>query len=106
MQRCPAGYTAPQQTERCSGSTPELGPTVPVENLPTNEVFDTTTGKWSALRPMLTALNYRGALIDSRTYVVDGRVGSTFIIELPTNVARDAIERQRALGDRAVSNRY
>jgi len=71
-----------------SYSTPELRPTVPVENLATNEVFDTTTGKWSALRPMLTARNHHGAaLIDGKIYVVGGRVGSTFIIGLSTNVS-------------------
>src|SRR5256885_13148039 len=71
-----------------SYSTPELRPTVPVENLATNEVFDTATGKWSPLRPMLTARNHhRAALIDRRVHLVGGRVGSTFIIGLSTNVS-------------------
>jgi N-acetylneuraminic acid mutarotase len=70
-----------------SYSTPELRPTVPVENLATNEVFDTTTSTWSSARPMLTARNHHGAaLIDGKIYVVGGRVGSTFIIGLSTNV--------------------
>src|SRR5437867_279204 len=70
-----------------SYSTPELRPTVPVENLATNEVLDTATGKWSPLRPMLTARNHHGAArIDGKIYVVGGRVGSTFIIGLsPTS---------------------
>src|SRR3989475_7723588 len=75
-----------------SYSTPELRPTVPVENLATNEVFDTATGKWSPLRPMLTARNHHGAaLIDGRIYVVGGRVGSTFIIGLSTNVSTNEV---------------
>jgi N-acetylneuraminic acid mutarotase len=71
-----------------SYSTPELRPTVPVENLAINEVFDTATNAWSTARPMLTARNHHGAaLIDSKIYVVGGRVGSTFIIGLSTNVS-------------------
>ena len=51
-------------------------------------MLDTATGKWSPLRPMLTARNHHGAaLIDGRIYVVGGRVGSTFIIGLSTNVS-------------------
>lgn len=70
-----------------SYSTPELRPTVPVENLAINEVFDTATNTWSTARPMLTARNHHGAaLIDGKIYVVGGRVGSTFIIGLSTNV--------------------
>lgn len=70
-----------------SYSTPELRPTVPVENLAINEVFDTATSTWSTARPMLTARNHHGAaLIDGKIYVVGGRVGSTFIIGLSTNV--------------------
>jgi N-acetylneuraminic acid mutarotase len=70
-----------------SYSTPELRPTVPVENLATNEVYDTVTGTWSSARPMLTARNHHGAaLIDGKIYIVGGRVGSTFIIGLSTNV--------------------
>jgi N-acetylneuraminic acid mutarotase len=71
-----------------SYSTPELRPTVPVENVATNEVYDTTTNTWSSVRPMLTARNHHGAaLIDGKIYVVGGRVGSTFIIGLSTNVS-------------------
>ena len=71
-----------------SYSTPELRPTVPVENLATNEVYDTTSNTWSSERPMLTARNHHGAaLIDGKIYVVGGRVGSTFIIGLSTNVS-------------------
>lgn len=70
-----------------SYSTPELRPTVPVENVATNEVYDTTTNTWSSKRPMLTARNHHGAaLIDGKIYVVGGRIGSTFIIGLSTNV--------------------
>jgi N-acetylneuraminic acid mutarotase len=69
-------------------STPELRPTVPVENLATNEVYDTVSGTWSSARPMLTARNHHGAaLIDGKIHVVGGRVGSTFIIGLSTNVS-------------------
>jgi N-acetylneuraminic acid mutarotase len=71
-----------------SYSTPELRPTVPVENVATNEVYDTTTNTWSSVRSMLTARNHHGAaLIDGKIYVVGGRVGSTFIIGLSTNVS-------------------
>jgi N-acetylneuraminic acid mutarotase len=71
-----------------SYSTPELRPTVPVENLATNEVYDTKTNAWTQARPMLTARNHHGAaLIDGKIYVVGGRVGSTFIIGLSTNVS-------------------
>ena len=67
-------------------STPELRPTVPVENMATNEVLDIATGTWSAAAPMLTARNHHGAsLIDSKIYVVGGRIGSTFIIGLSNN---------------------
>ncbi len=71
-----------------SYSTPELRPTVPVENVATNEVYDTTTNTWTSARPMLTARNHHGAaLIGGKIYVVGGRVGSTFIIGLSTNVS-------------------
>jgi len=70
-----------------SYSTPELRPTVPVENVATNEVYDTATNTWSSARPMLTARNHQGAaLIGGKIYVVGGRIGSTFIIGLSTNV--------------------
>ena len=69
-------------------STPELRPTVPVENVATNEVFDTETRSWSSAAPMLTARNHHGAAhIDGRIYVVGGRIGSTFIIGLSNNVS-------------------
>jgi len=42
---------------------PELRPKVPVENLATNVVFDTATGKWSPLRPMLAARDQHGAAL-------------------------------------------
>jgi len=75
-----------------SYSTPELRPTVPVENVATNEVYDTTTNTWSSARPMLTARNHQGAaLIDGKIYVVGGRVGSTFIIGLSTNVSTNEV---------------
>src|SRR5438046_2287276 len=41
---------------------------------------------------MLTARNHHGAaLIDGRIYVVGGRVGSTFIIGLSTNVSTNEV---------------
>jgi N-acetylneuraminic acid mutarotase len=70
-----------------SYSTPELRPTVPVENLAINEVYDTATNTWATARPMLTARNHHGAaLIEGKIHVVAGRVGSTFIAGLSTNV--------------------
>jgi N-acetylneuraminic acid mutarotase len=73
-------------------STPELRPTVPVENLATNEVFDIATGTWSPAAPMLTARNHHGAsLIDGKIYVVGGRIGSTFIIGLSNNVSTNEV---------------
>jgi N-acetylneuraminic acid mutarotase len=73
-------------------STPELRPTVPVENVATNEVFDITTGSWSSAAPMLTARNHHGAaLIDGKIYVVGGRIGSTFIIGLSNNVSTNEV---------------
>ncbi len=73
-------------------STPELRPTVPVENVATNEVFDTATGSWSSVAPMLTARNHHGAaLIDGKIYVVGGRIGSTFIIGLSNNVSTNEV---------------
>lgn len=75
-----------------SYSTPELRPTVPVENVATNEVYDTRTNTWSAARPMLTARNHHGAaLIDGKIYVVGGRIGSTFIIGLSTNISTNEV---------------
>lgn len=75
-----------------SYSTAELRPTVPVENVATNEVYDTTTNTWSSARQMLTARNHHGAaLIDGKIYVVGGRVGSTFIIGLSTNVSTNEV---------------
>src|SRR5206468_2520607 len=44
-----------------SYSTPELRPSVPVENVATNEVYDTETNTWTLARPMLTARNHHGA---------------------------------------------
>jgi N-acetylneuraminic acid mutarotase len=71
-----------------SYSTHELRPTVPVENLATNEIYDTASNTWSPAQPMLTARNHHGAaLIDGKIYVVGGRIGSTFIIGLSTNVS-------------------
>jgi N-acetylneuraminic acid mutarotase len=73
-------------------STPELRPNVPVENLATNEVYDTATNTWTAARPMLTARNHHGAaLIDGKIYVVGGRIGSTFIIGLSNNVSTNEV---------------
>jgi N-acetylneuraminic acid mutarotase len=73
-------------------STPELRPTVPVENMATNEVLDIVTGTWSAAAPMLTARNHHGAsLIDGKIYVVGGRIGSTFIIGLSNNVSTNEV---------------
>jgi N-acetylneuraminic acid mutarotase len=73
-------------------STPELRPTVPVENLATNEVFDIATGTWSPAASMLTARNHHGAsLIDGKIYVVGGRIGSTFIIGLSNNVSTNEV---------------
>ena len=70
-----------------SYSTSELRPNVPVENLATNEVYDTQTNSWGSARPMLTARNHHGGVaIDGKVHVVGGRVGSTFIIGLSTNV--------------------
>jgi len=75
-----------------SYSTPELRPSVPVENVATNEVFDTATGSWSTVAPMLTARNHHGAsLIDGKVYVVGGRIGSTFIIGLSNNVSTNEV---------------
>jgi N-acetylneuraminic acid mutarotase len=75
-----------------SYSTPELRPNVPVENVATNEVFDTEKGTWSAAAPMLTARNHHGAaLIDGKIYVVGGRIGSTFIIGLSNNVSTNEV---------------
>lgn len=75
-----------------SYSTPELRPTVPVENMATNEVLDTATGTWSAAVPMLTARNHHGAaLIDGKIYVVGGRIGSTFIIGLSNNISTNEV---------------
>jgi N-acetylneuraminic acid mutarotase len=73
-------------------STPELRPNVPVENVATNEVFDTATNTWSPAAPMLTARNHHGAvLIDGKIYVVGGRIGSTFIIGLSNNVSTNEV---------------
>lgn len=75
-----------------SYSTPELRPNVPVENVATNEVFDTATGSWSSAVPMLTARNHHGAsLIDDKIYVVGGRIGSTFIIGLSNNISTNEV---------------
>jgi N-acetylneuraminic acid mutarotase len=75
-----------------SYSTPELRPSVPVENVATNEVFDIATNSWSPVAPMLTARNHHGAaLIDSRIYVVGGRIGSTFIIGLSNNISTNEV---------------
>jgi N-acetylneuraminic acid mutarotase len=75
-----------------SYSTPELRPSVPVENVAINEVFDIATNSWSPVAPMLTARNHHGAaLIDSRIYVVGGRIGSTFIIGLSNNVSTNEV---------------
>lgn len=73
-------------------STNLLRPTVPVENLAINEVYDTETNAWTTRRPMLTARNHHGAaLINNKVYVVGGRVGSTFIIGLSTNVSTNEV---------------
>jgi N-acetylneuraminic acid mutarotase len=73
-------------------STPELRPTVPVENMATTEMLDIATGTWSAAAPMLTARNHHGAsLIDGKIYVVGGRIGSTFIIGLSNNVSTNEV---------------
>src|SRR5262249_57738916 len=75
-----------------SYSTAELRPSVPVENMATNEVLDVATGTWSAAAPMLTARNHHGAsLIDGKIYVVGGRIGSTFIIGLSNNVSTNEV---------------
>ena len=75
-----------------SYSTPELRPSVPVENVATNEVFDIATNSWSPVAPMLTARNHHGAaLIDSKIYVVGGRIGSTFIIGLSNNISTNEV---------------
>jgi N-acetylneuraminic acid mutarotase len=75
-----------------SYSTVELRPDVPVENMATNEVFDTVTGTWSTLAPMLTARNHHGAgLIDNKIYVVAGRIGSTFIAGLSNNISTNEV---------------
>ena len=75
-----------------SYSTAELRPSVPVENVATNEVFDIGTNSWSPAAPMLTARNHHGAaLIDGRIYVVGGRIGSTFIIGLSNNVSTNEV---------------
>ncbi len=75
-----------------SYSTPELRPSVPVENVATNEVYDTETNTWTLARPMLTARNHHGAaLIDGKIYVVGGRIGSTFIIGLSNNVSTNEV---------------
>src|SRR2546428_731783 len=75
-----------------SYSTPELRPTVPVENVATNEMYDTERNAWTSLRPMLTARNHHGAaLIDNKIYVVGGRIGSTFIIGLSNNVSTNEV---------------
>src|SRR5881296_2231464 len=59
---------------------------------PRGALTATAAGKWSPLRPMLTARNHHGAaLIDGRIYVVGGRVGSTFIIGLSTNVSTNEV---------------
>src|SRR5919197_5290564 len=73
-------------------STPELRPNVPVENVATNEVYDTASNTWAAVRPMLTARNHHGAaLIDGKIYVVGGRIGSTFIIGLSNNISTNEV---------------
>ncbi len=75
-----------------SYSTPELRPSVPVENVATNEDYDTETNTWTLARPMLTARNHHGAaLIDGKIYVVGGRIGSTFIIGLSNNVSTNEV---------------
>src|SRR5439155_19560446 len=51
----------------------------PVELLATNEVYDTLTGKWTALAPMSLPRNHHGsAAVDGKVYVIGGRVGSCF----------------------------
>jgi hypothetical protein len=75
-----------------SYSTPELRPSVPVENVAVNEVYDIEKQTWSTARPMLTARNHHGAaLIDGKIYVVGGRIGSTFIIGLSNNVSTNEV---------------
>lgn len=75
-----------------SYSTAELRPTVPVENVATNEVFDTEKNTWASARPMLTARNHHGAsFIAGKIYVVGGRIGSTFIIGLSNNVSTNEV---------------
>jgi len=75
-----------------SYSTPELRPSVPVENVATNEIYDVETNSWKAARPMLTARNHHGAaVIDNKIYVVGGRIGSTFIIGLSNNVSTNEV---------------
>lgn len=75
-----------------SYSTPELRPSVPVENMATNEVYDIEKNSWTPARPMLTARNHHGAAaIAGRIYVVGGRIGSTFIIGLSNNVSTNEV---------------
>jgi N-acetylneuraminic acid mutarotase len=60
----------------------------PTELLGTNEVFDTATNSWTALRPMPTPRNHHAlAAIDGKVYAIGGRIGSCFSAGWSSNVS-------------------
>ena len=77
------GSLLPDYAKARLGFTPAFGG----EQASTHEVYDTTTDRWSLLRPMLTGRNHHGVgHIDGKIYVIGGRVGSAFV-GASTNIA-------------------